>query len=212
VSHDATRGAGPAGGRGPVPPDDLPPTARLILATAKDILAERGYAELTMTAIAQVSGVNRALVSYYFGGKAGLLAALVDSLFLSPEIGSIEKISAGRGGADLAGAFLDWQQGVSANDRVNRMLYELLPHALRDPDVRARFAEEYRVYRKVDGRCLSGAPRELSEPELEALAAVTIAVVEGLGIQRALDPDGFDHAAAWRAWRDVIGAYLAPPG
>ena len=162
MSDDATHGARPSAGRGPVPPEDLPPTAQLILRTAQDILAERGYAELTMTAIAQVSGVNRALVSYYFGGKAGLLAALVDSLFLSPEIGSIEEVSAGRGGADLAGAFLDWQQTVSANDRVNRMLYELLPHALRDPGVRSRFAEEYRVYREVDGGCLSGAPRELS--------------------------------------------------
>ena len=196
---------------GPIPPEDLPPTAQLILRTAKDILAERGYAELTMTAIAQVSGVNRALVSYYFGGKAGLLAALVDSLFLSPEVGSIEQVSAGRSGADMAGAFLDWQQEVSANDRVNRMLYELLPHALRDPEVRARFAEEYRVYRRVDGECLSGAPRELSEQELEALAAVSIAVVEGLGIQRALDPEGFDHAAAWRMWRRVVGSYLTLP-
>ncbi len=43
------------------------------------------------------------------------------------------------------------------------MLYELLPHALRDPEVRARFAEEYRVYREVDGDCLARAPRELSE-------------------------------------------------
>jgi AcrR family transcriptional regulator len=212
VSDGLAHGAGPAARRGPVSPADLPPTAQLILATAKDILAERGYSELTMTAIAQVSGVNRALVSYYFGGKAGLLAALVDSLFLSPEIGSIEEVSTGLRGADLAGAFLDWQQTVSANDRVNRMLYELLPHALRDPGVRARFAEEYRVYRRVDGECLSGAPRELSEQELEALAAVSIAVVEGLGIQRALDPDGFDHEAAWRAWRDVVGSYLALPG
>jgi AcrR family transcriptional regulator len=214
VAHGAgsSSGRGPAFGRGPVRPEDLPATAQLILATAKDILAERGYAELTMTAIAQVSGVNRALVSYYFGGKAGLLAALVDSLFLSPEIGSIEEVSAGRAGADLTGAFLEWQQGVSANDRVNRMLYELLPHALRDPEVRARFAEEYRVYRQVDGKCLRGAPRELNEQELEALAAVSIAVVEGLGIQRALDPDGFDHQAAWRVWRDVVGSYLALPG
>jgi AcrR family transcriptional regulator len=198
----------------PADPDraGLPPTAQLILATAKDILAERGYAELTMTAIAQVSGVNRALVSYYFGGKAGLLAALVDSLFLSSEVGSIEEVSADLSGTDLAGAFLDWQRGVSANDRVNRMLYELLPHALRDPEVRARFIEEYRVYRRVDGECLAGAPRELSEQELEALAAVSIAVVEGLGIQRALDSDGFDHEAAWRMWRAVIGEYLTLPG
>jgi AcrR family transcriptional regulator len=164
-----------------------------------------------MTAISQVSGVNRALVSYYFGGKAGLLAALVETLFQDPEVGYVEEIRASREGADRTEAFLDWQRRVSASDRTNRMLYELLPHALRDAEVRARFAEEYRTYRSVDADCLDGAPRELSERDLEALAAVTIAVVEGLGIQRALDPDGFDHDAAWRIWRDVAGAYLRLP-
>ena len=192
-------------------PADLPPTARRILAAAQDILAERGYAELTITAISQVSGVNRALVSYYFGGKAGLLAALVETLFLNPDVGDVEEIRSSRAGEDRADTFLEWQQRVSANDRTNRMLYELLPHALREPEVRARFAEEYRAYREVDADCLSGAPRELTEEQLEALAAVSIAMVEGLGIQRALDPDGFDHGRAWRMWRDVVGAYLLLP-
>jgi AcrR family transcriptional regulator len=190
---------------------DLPPTAKRILAAAQDILADRGYSELTMTAISQVSGVNRALVSYYFGGKAGLLAALVDTLFQDPEVGLVEEVRSTLDGAERVEGFLDWQRRVSQNDRTNRMLYELLPHALREPEVRARFAEEYRVYREVDGDCLGGAPRELSEGELDALAAVSIAVVEGLGIQRALDPDGFDHQRAWRMWRDVIGSYLTPP-
>jgi AcrR family transcriptional regulator len=194
-------------------PAELPPTARRLLAAAQDILAERGYAELTITAIAQVSGVNRALVSYYFGGKAGLLAALVETLFLNPDVGYVEEIRSGRTGADRADALLEWQQRVSADERTNRMLYELLPHALREPEVRARFADEYRTYREVDGACLSGAPRELTEPELDALAAVSIAVVESLGNQRALDPAGFDHERAWRMWRDVVGAYLLlPPG
>ena len=194
-------------------PADLPPTAKRILAAAQDILAERGYAELTMTAIAQQSGVNRALVSYYFGGKAGLLAALVDTLFQDPEVGYVEEIRATREGADLTEEFLDWQRRVSANDRTNRMLYELLPHALRDAEVRARFAEEYRVYREVDSGCLDAAPRALSEEDLDALAAVSIAVVEGLGIQRSLDPEGFDHERAWAMWRAVIGHYLTlPPG
>jgi AcrR family transcriptional regulator len=190
---------------------DLPPTAKRILAAAQDILADRGYSELTMTAISQVSGVNRALVSYYFGGKAGLLAALVDTLFQDPEVGLVEEVRSTLDGAERVEGFLDWQRRVSQNDRTNRMLYELLPHALREPEVRTRFAEEYRVYRELDGDCLGGAPRELSEVELDALAAVSIAVVEGLGIQRALDPDGFDHERAWRMWRDVIGSYLTPP-
>jgi len=192
-------------------PADLPPTAKRLLAAAQDILAERGFEELTITAISQQSGVNRALVSYYFGGKAGLLAALVDTLFQNPEVGYVEEIRSAREGADLAERFIDWQRRVSENDRTNRMLYELLPHALRDPEVRARFAEEYRVYRDVDADCLASAPRELTDTELDALAAVSIAVVEGLGIQRALDPEGFDHEGAWRMWRDLIGRHLALP-
>jgi AcrR family transcriptional regulator len=191
---------------------DLPPTARRLLAAAQDILSERGFAELTITAISQVSGVNRALVSYYFGGKAGLLAALVDTLFQDPDVGYVEELRASRDGAERTEAFLDWQRRVSRAERTNRMLYELLPHALRDPEVRSRFADEYRTYRAVDAGLLGAAPRDLSERELDSLAAVSIAVVEGLGIQHALDPDGFDHEAAWRAWRDVLGAYLALPG
>jgi len=196
----------------PVVLADLPPTARRILGAAQTILSERGYAELTMAAIEQESGANRALVSYYFGGKAGLVAVLIDSLFQSPGDAGVEQIRAESEGPERTGRFLDWQRGVSADDRINRMLYELLPHALRDPDVRARFAEEYRVYREVDGDCIASAPRELSDEESEALAAVSIAVVEGLGIQRALDPEGFDHERSWRAWRDVIGSYLLLPG
>jgi AcrR family transcriptional regulator len=191
---------------------DLPPTARRIFDAAQTILSERGYAELTMAAIEQESGANRALVSYYFGGKAGLVTVLIDSLFQDPDEAGVEQIRTRHAGTERTERFLEWQRGVSADDRINRMLYELLPHALRDPDVRARFAEEYRVYREVDGDCLAAAPRELSDEEAEALAAVSIAVVEGLGIQRALDHEGFDHERAWRAWRDVIGAYLLLPG
>jgi len=194
--------------RSPGRGDELPPTARRILAAAQDILAERGYAELTMTAISQQSGVNRALVSYYFGGKAGLLAALVETLFQNPDVGLVEEIRATTEGPERTEAFLDWQRRVSTNERVNRMLYELLPHALRDPEVRARFVEEYRLYRSVDADCLAAAPAELDDEALEALAAVSIAVVEGLGIQRALDPEGFDHERAWRAWVEVVGRYL----
>ena len=195
-----------------LPPDERPPTARRILAAARDILAERGYEALTMTAISQQSGVNRALVSYYFGGKAGLLTALVDTLFQDPGVGLVEEIRAAPRGPERVERFLDWQRRVSQNDRTNRMLYELLPHALRDPEVRARFAEEYRVYRDVDADILGAATRELTAEQADALAAVSIAVVEGLGMQRALDPDAFDHERAWRAWREVVGRYLTLPG
>ncbi len=196
-------------GSTPVDVANLAPTARRILEAAQTIVAERGYADLTMAAIERESGANRALVAYYFGGKAGLVSALIDSLFQNPDVGLVEEIRTAYAGAERTERFLDWQERVSANDRVNRMLFELLPQALRDPDVRARFAGEYGTYREIDADCLRTAPVELDDDEAEALAAVSIAVVEGLGIQRALDPDGFDLARAWRAWRTVVGRYLA---
>ena len=189
----------------------LSPTAQRILAAAQTIVAERGYADLTMAALERQSGANRALVAYYFGGKAGLVEALIESLFQNPDVGLVEEIRSGSEGPERTERFIDWQGRVSANDRVNRMLYELLPQALRDPAVRERFASEYRVYRDVDADCLASTPANLDREELKALAAVSIAVVEGLGIQRALDPDGFDHERAWRSWRTVLGRYLLLP-
>ncbi len=163
-----------------------------------------------MAALEREAGVNRALVSYYFGGKAGLIATLVETIFRNPEVGLLEELRAAEG-VERVAAFLEWQRAVSTNDRVNRMEYELLPHALREPAVRERFAEEYGRYRRVDAGFLGAAPADLGEEDLEALAAVSIAVVEGLGMQRALDPGGFDHDAAWRMWRAVVGRYLGLP-
>ena len=184
-----------------LPLDERPPTAQRILAAARDILAERGYEALTMTAISQQSGVNRALVSYYFGGKAGLLTALIDRLFQDPGVGLVEEIRAEPPGPErdrplpgLAAARVD------QNDRTNRMLYELLPHALHDPEVRARFAEEYREYRDVDADMPPRRHARARQPsEADAHGRRGIAVVEGLGMQRALDPEGFDHERAWRS-------------
>ncbi len=155
--------------------------------------------------------MNRALVSYYFGGKSGLLDALVDTLFQNAEFGSADEVRAGREGPELAVAVLDWHRDIAATDRVNQMLYELLPHALRDPEMRARFAEEYRAYRQVDSAALAGAPRELSKSELQALAMVCVAMLEGLAMLRALDPGGFDFEATWRMWRVIVGEYLRLP-
>ena len=212
--HD-TQGA-PAG-RSPEhdrsrPPDERPPTARRILAAARDILAERGYEALTMTAISQrVRRQPRARV-LLLRRQGRPRHALIDTLFQNPDVGLVEEIRAAPPGAERTERFLDWQQRVSTNDRTNRMLYELLPHALHDPEVRARFAEEYRAYRDVDADSSAPPPRRARRAEADALAAVSIAVVEGLGMQRALDPDAFDHERAWRAWRRVVGRSSTLPG
>ena len=114
-----------------------------------------------MSALEHESGANRVLVAYYFGSKAGLVTALIDGIFVNPQVGLVEEIRAEPPGAERTARFLEWQQRVSSSDRTNRMLYELLPHALHDPEVRARFAEEYRAYRTVEPT-VSPRPRRIA--------------------------------------------------
>src|SRR3978361_1514156 len=53
------------------------PTAEKLLRAASGLMIERSSIELSLSDIAQKSGVNAALVKYHFGNKDGLLLALL---------------------------------------------------------------------------------------------------------------------------------------
>jgi AcrR family transcriptional regulator len=53
------------------------PTAERLLVAASELMIERSSIEVSLSDIAQKSGVNAALVKYHFGNKDGLLLALL---------------------------------------------------------------------------------------------------------------------------------------
>jgi AcrR family transcriptional regulator len=53
------------------------PTAEKLLIAASELMIERASIEVSLSDIAQKSGVNAALVKYHFGNKDGLLLALL---------------------------------------------------------------------------------------------------------------------------------------
>jgi TetR/AcrR family transcriptional regulator len=55
------------------------PARLALLNAASTYLAEKPSAAISIRAIADYAGVNSALISYYFGGKEGLLAELIDA-------------------------------------------------------------------------------------------------------------------------------------
>lgn len=64
----------------PLKTDTSDNPARLaLLAAASACLAEKPSGALSIREVADRAGVNSALISYYFGGKDGLLGALVDT-------------------------------------------------------------------------------------------------------------------------------------
>jgi TetR/AcrR family transcriptional regulator len=71
------RGARPR--RAPAPEDrqrDAERSKRCLLAAALDEFAAKGFAGARVQDIAERAGVNKQLISYYFGGKEGLYRAL----------------------------------------------------------------------------------------------------------------------------------------
>lgn len=61
---------------------------------AEALFAKHGFAGTTLDMLVKKSGVNRAMVSYYFGGKTGLYDAVIENLvhdvmeYVSEQVGS----------------------------------------------------------------------------------------------------------------------------
>ncbi len=187
---------------------ELAPTAERILKAARRVLVKKGYAALTMQEIEKESGTNRALVHYYFGSKAGLVDALVETLFEDPAFGYSDEVMRAPEGEPRRRALLAWLLRIVRDRRSARLLYELLPHFLRSAKLRAHVAELYEAYREFDGRCLASGVSSVDRSATERLGALSVAVVEGLGVQLAVDPHGFDERGAYALWEEMVAAYL----
>jgi AcrR family transcriptional regulator len=70
-----------------------------ILAAARKLYAQRHYADVSTTDVAQAAGVTRGLVHHYFGRKRDLYVAVVSSMLRAPDLGP-----ARRPGEDLESA------------------------------------------------------------------------------------------------------------
>jgi len=143
-------GGQPAGRRGRGRPAG-PTTARAdILAAARRGFLERGYAGVTMRAVAAEAGVDPALISYHFGSKSGLFGAALGLEANPPEVLAAVLAGPAEGLPErLLGAVLDvWehpQRGLA--------LRRLAEGALGDPDVARLFREM--LHREMVGRIVA---------------------------------------------------------
>ena len=186
------------------PLSSLPETARNLLIAAKEIVAEEGFNALTLNAVSERAGENKAMISYYFENKAGLIAAVVDSVIHDEYLDSLDRLKQvppvrrfewlAEEMKRLDGAAVDFQ-----------VFFELLPHVLRDEVLRRRLAHLYRWYWavKLDWLGVEDAEAALSDPDLLGLAQVLSAVIDGLAIQAAIDP-GMDLSNPYRVFTRML--------
>ena len=188
---------------------DLPVTAQNILAAARHILERDGFRGLTYEAIAAESGEYKDSVRYHFGGKAGLLAALVDA---TTHDASLQIYAQGRGlkkPADRLRAVIQASRSLPGSESY-AVMWELSPQILRDRALRNRVAQLYEWYRGHYVELLEGETDPATRPDAQAYAALLLAMLDGLAFQKALDPDGVDLDRVFALWSDLVTSSLTP--
>lgn len=194
------------------PMASLPPTAQHILAAAQRLLASGGFEALKLSAIAREAGESKASIGYHFGNKAGLVTALVDALTHEANRGLMAETAAATAGEARVRALIDGETRIIGDAEAFQPFFEVLPHALRDPDLRERVAALYDGYRETVMRCLDAGGDEEERRRLRPFAMLMIAIVDGLALQHGLDPDGADVAAATALWERLAAPFLRDAG
>jgi TetR/AcrR family transcriptional repressor of bet genes len=181
----------------------LPPVARNLLQAARRLLDRGGFEALRLQAIATEAGEAKGSIAYYFGNKAGLMAALVDYLAHDANLAVIRATESLPIGEARIHALIDGETRISSDLQDFRAFFEILPHALRDDDLRPRVARLYDGYRETVLRCL-GATDDRERKLLLPHAMLMLALVDGLAIQHALDPGNIDISVATRLWEELL--------
>ena len=158
---------------------------------ARRLLARGGYDALRLEAIAAESGQNKAMIRYWFGDKAGLLAALVDDLTHDATTGLLERAESLPPGAGRLHRHLELARRVMEQPEF-ATFFDVLPHAARDPQLRPLINDLYTWYREINVRCFGGEVTPETRREYQGLASLLMAAIDGIAIQIALDPEGFD--------------------
>jgi AcrR family transcriptional regulator len=187
----------------------LPPTAQRLLDAARRLLARSGYNSLTVEAIGLEAGENKALVRYYFGSKNGLLLALVDGLVSDTIYQARQRLSALSTREDRARVVVEILRAILDDAQSYRLRDDLLPRLLENPTMARQLAELYRTYRDLNTQALWSDPAEDAPVILRDVAAMTVALTDGLALQLLAEPGCVDIPSTLALWRSFVENVLA---
>jgi AcrR family transcriptional regulator len=167
-----------------------------LLAAARRLLEEKGYAHITARDLVAASGTNLASIGYHFGSKSGLLNAAIGEIFEEWTDQLAEIAMADPVASPVERAHVAWASMLGSLTTKRRLLLsyvEALAQAERAPSLREQFAEQYRRCRGKVAVLVAeslGDGTHPDDPRCAAVASFVIAICDGLSVQWLLDPDG----------------------
>ncbi len=184
-----------------------------IVEAAVAVIAEQGVQNLSLSEIEKKAGMARGQLTYYFPTKEGIFLAVFDHLLglMYQRVGTPDGAAGERGWGwvrHLLGVML-LQPPASAE--FHCLQYTFLSQIGHRDDFRRRLAQLYEEWR---GKMTLGLAADLQDapapPDADPrlVASLVQAILHGVSMQLAADPNAFDRAAMLRLCLDVLGGYL----
>ncbi len=194
------------------PPGDsltaLSPRAQTIVKAARALLEEHGYRGISYQKVAAAAGVDKGTISYNFGNKAGLLAAVADSLIHDECLAILEEART-LTGEDRIRHAVEGLKRVTLAAEAQRGWFEMLPHAMRENGLRERMQRQYAWWFRMNLEWLGIDLEKMSHnPLVRGLTEVVAAVTDGLAIQVGLGIQS-DLSEAMQALEVMVRAVVA---
>jgi len=194
---------------------------RQIVEAAVAVIAEQGIQNLSLSEIEKKTGMARGHLTYYFPAKEEILLAVFDHLLelMYQRVGTPE-------GADPCEALQsgwEWLRHLlgmvllrpPASPEFHCLQYTFLSQIGHREDFRRRLASLYEEWRGNLTRGMAGELAVSTDPpaaDPRLLGTLVQALLHGLAMQLAADPNAFDREAMFRLCLDVLGGYLHPAG
>jgi AcrR family transcriptional regulator len=189
-----------------------------IIDAAAAVIAEQGIQNLSLSEIEQKAGMSRGQLTYYFPAKEDILVAVFDRHIRM----MMEQAATGAGGSaafqklphgwDRIAGFLTWfLRNPPDVPEFHALQYTFLSQIGHREDFRERLANLYEDWRARMAEDLApdlartnGARRASAR----TLATLVQAILHGLSMQRAADPDAYDKDEMLNLCLDLLGLYL----
>lgn len=180
----------------------------MLIDAGLECLKRGGILEFTIDNICAVAGASRGLVTHHFGSKDGLLAEVYATMY-DRTLAGIEP--AGAGLRAMVRALVSRE--MLGREGLNAWL-ALWGEVANNDHLRAEHRRHYATYRATLTAAIGDEAAAKGRKVDAGLLAVTlISLIDGLWLERCLDPDAMSEGAAEAACLTLLEAFLGPlPG
>jgi AcrR family transcriptional regulator len=164
-----------------------------LLAAALRIFARRGYREAGVDEIANEAGYSKGALYWHFSGKQELLLALVEERIDTPMRERFALLASAPPERDMSvEATHAFAQRLAGEREALLLEREYWSLAIRDPALRARYAERQTELRKDLAAAIEARARHLGTPDVpmpaEDVARVVMSIIGGLSVDDLIEP------------------------